>query len=325
MLVIGYGSIGKRYIQNLSKIANIEIFVLTNRKIDHFLKTKKCKIVKTITEAISVNLDFAIIANETNYHTKFVKKLVDSSIHVLIEKPLANSLTGIDSILKTVKRKNLVTLMGYNLRFHPCISKIKELIDKKKLGTIISVHVENGSYLPNWHPGEDYVKSYAARKELGGGVVLTSSHEIDYLYWFFGDVKEIFSITGKFSNLKTNIEDHSSILLKFKNNIVAEVHLDYYQIPTSRYCKILTSTGTLYWNFQNNVVKFYSKKQQKWVILKKLSNYDYNQMYFDELKHFIKCIKYKSKSVNDITQGAKTLEIAIGIKKSSMKKRSIKL
>ncbi len=90
---------------------------------------------------------------------------------------------------------------------------MKEIISSRKLGRIISVRVENGSFLPDWHPSENYKKSYAARDDLGGGVVLTCIHEIDYLYWFFGNVHEVYSITGKFSNLNIQAEDLSAILL----------------------------------------------------------------------------------------------------------------
>ena len=59
-------------------------------------------------------------------------------------------------------------MIGCNLRFFPPISKIKKLIEQNKIGKIISVQIENGSYLPDWHPYEDYRKGYAAKKKLGG-------------------------------------------------------------------------------------------------------------------------------------------------------------
>ena len=87
--------------------------------------------------------------------------------------------------------------MGNQFRFHPCIKKIHQLVKQKKIGKIISVQVENGSYLPDWHPYEDHAISYASKKKLGGGVVLTQIHDIDYLYWIFGNPKSVFSVTGK--------------------------------------------------------------------------------------------------------------------------------
>ena len=53
--------------------------------------------------------------------------------------------------------------------------------------------------------------------------MLTCIHEIDYLYWILGDVKEVFSVTGKFSKLKVTSDDMSAIILKFKNNAIGEI------------------------------------------------------------------------------------------------------
>ena len=158
---------------------------------------------------------------------------------------------------------------------------------------------------------------------MGGGVVLTCIHEIDYLYWFFGQVQEVFSITGKFSNLKIQSSDLSAIIMKFQNNIIAEIHLDYFQKPETRSCKIIGTKGTIVWNSKTNDVKLYNLKNQKWSTKLKIKNYKKNDMYIKELKHFIQCIKQKKKSQNDLSQGNYVLKIALGIIKSSKLKKVI--
>jgi len=215
-LVIGYGSAGKRHIQNLSDLSGFTITVCTHRKIDNFLKKRKCIVTKNLNIYNSENFDFAIIANESNLHVKTALILARNKIPFILEKPLSHTINDVKKLTSLIKKNHLITLMGCNLRFHPCIRNIKELLEKKRIGKIISVQVENGSYLPDWHSGENYRKSYASRKELGGGVVLTSIHEIDYLYWFFGNVKEVTSITGKFSDLDINSDDLSTSILLFK-------------------------------------------------------------------------------------------------------------
>ncbi len=324
-LVIGYGSIGQRHISNLSSFPKVEILVYTNRKYDAFLRKKKCKIFDSIEKCLKEKPDFAIITNVTSLHIKTAIQLANSGINLLIEKPLSDTLDGVQTLLNIVKKRKLITLMGFHLRFHPCLRKIKEIVSKNEIGRIISARVENGSFLPEWHPDEKYQNSYASRKSLGGGVVLTCLHEIDYLYWFFGNVKEIFSMTGKFSNLNLSVEDLSAILLRFKNNIVAEVHLDYFQKPSIRTCKIIGTKGTIYWDFNVNVVKIYDFKKKKWIEKLKLKNYDNNNMYIEELSHFLKCMDKKVKSINDVFHGAKTLEMALAIKRSSQIKKIIML
>ncbi|MGI0010417.1 MAG: Gfo/Idh/MocA family protein [Nitrosopumilaceae archaeon] len=324
-LVIGYGSIGKRHIDNLSSFPKMEIFVCTKQKYDDFLRKKRCKVFSSVKEALKERPDIALITNVTSHHVKTAIKLANSGISLFIEKPLSNSLRGVQTLLDVIKRRRLVTLIGCNLRFHPCIKKIKELISKNEIGRVISVRVENGSYLPGWHPYEDYRNSYAATKDFGGGVVLTCIHELDYLYWFFGDVKEVFSITGKFSNLDLSVDDLSSILLRFANNVIAEVHLDYFQNPNFRSCKIIGTKGTIYWDSEINAVKVYDIKKKKWITKLKLQNYDNNTMYVDELSHFLKYVRIKEKTINPVIDGAKTLRIALAIKQASKIKKMVEL
>jgi len=325
ILVVGYGSIGKRHIKNLKNYKNIEIIILTKRMPDKFLKKEKHKIVNSIDDAIKEKPDAAFITNDTNQHVDAALKLAKNGIHLFIEKPLSDSLKKINQLEKIIKEKKIISQVGCNLRFHPCIKKIKELIIKNKIGKPFSIHVENGSYLPDWHPYENYKKSYTSNQKQGGGVILTNIHEIDYLYWFFGKVKEVTAISGRISKLNIKAEDFSSIILKFNKNIMAQIHLDYFQRPAFRGCKIIGEKGTIVWNFEKNNVMVYDIKKEKWIIHLKLKNYDNNIMYINEIEHFLDCIKQKKNTINNIQEGIKVLKIALDIKKSALVKRTIQI
>jgi len=320
--IIGYGSIGKRHIQNLSDIKNIEIIICTKQNIKN-PNMKKIKIVKSILECIKQKPDIGIITNETSKHVKAANQLVKQGVDIFIEKPLSNSTKDLKILKKTIEKQNIVSQMGCNFRFHPCIMKMKQIVEKGTIGKIISVSAESGSYLPDWHPYEDYRKGYAARDDLGGGIVLTCIHEIDYLYWILGDVKEVFSVTGKFSKLKVSSDDMSSIILKFKNNVIGELHLDYFQRPNFKSCKIRGEKGTIYWDSDHNEVKIHLTNKKRWKTVLKIEKYERNKMYVDEMNHFLKCVKTRKSTINDIEEGIRTLEISLGIKKSSKLKKMI--
>ena len=219
ILVVGYGSIGKRHIENLLSISNLEVIVCTKRKDIGKLK-KHAKVYRTIERCLKEKPDIGIIANETSLHIPTAIKLAKAGLDIFLEKPLSNSLKDVEKLHAIIKRKKLITQMGCNMRFHPCIKKIKNMIEQQKIGRIISAQVQNCSYLPDYHPWEDYRKGYAARKDLGGGIILTQIHEIDYMYWLFQEVENVISMSGKFSDLDVTAEDYVSSLLKFKNQIV---------------------------------------------------------------------------------------------------------
>ena len=324
VLIVGYGSIGKRHVNNLLKESNFKIIICTKQKNLKF-RNKRVTAYNSLEQCLEEKPSIGFVTNETSLHLQTAIKLAKNNLDLFLEKPLSNSKKNVDKLKKIVKEKKLIVQMGCQFRFHKCIEKIYQLILQKKIGRIISVQVENNSYLPDWHPNEDYSKSYAAKEKLGGGIVLTQIHELDYLYWFFGKPKSIFSITGKFSNLKLSVDDFSSSIIEFKHKIIAEVHLDFFQGPEFRSCKIKGTNGVLYWNSDLNQVKIFNNKKRKWEIILKVDNFQRNQMYIDEIKNFIKCVEKRKKTINDLDDGIITMNMALDIKKSAKNKKVIRM
>ena len=320
-LVIGYGSIGKRHVENLVSYKNYDVIIVTKQK--DIPKMRRVKIFDNLDDAINEKPKIALITNETRFHIQVATKLAKNEINLFIEKPLSDSLKGITTLQKIIKKKKLVTMVGCNFRFFPPIMNIKKIISRNEIGRIISVQVENGSYLPDWHPYEDYSKGYAARKKLGGGVILTQIHELDYLRWFFGLVSEVRSFSGKFSDLDIDVDDTSASILKFKNNVICELHLDFFQRPQFKRCKIRGTKGIIEWDSDSNNVRVFNSRIKKWKKVNIKNNYNLksktniNRMYKDELKHFLKCVESKRKTINTFRDAVDTLKIALAMKRSS--------
>ena len=350
ILVVGFGSIGKRHVDNLLRIKNVKIILCTKRKDIKIKKMRKneksislkldsaginpnrldvpfgndVKIFHSLEKCLDEKPDIGFITNETSYHTKILKKLSDEGLDLFIEKPVSDSINGLKKISQSIIKKKIISQVGCNFRFHPCIKKMKDVIEKNSIGRIISVQLEHGSFLPDYHPWEDYQSSYASQKRLGGGVILSQIHDLDYLYWIFGDVKEIFAISGKFSDLKGNTEDLASVTLRFKSNVIGHMHIDWFQRPYFRSCKIKGTKGIVYWDSDSNKVKIFNQKKNQWKTILDVKNYQKNSMYIDEIKHFIKCVKLRKKTINTIDDGIRTLELSLAIKKSSNLKKTVK-
>ena len=325
ILIIGFGSIAKRHINNLIHNINCEIIVYSRRKNIRFLDHKKIMVLNSLEKCLLEKPDVALITNETAFHIPMAIKMAKSGLDLFIEKPLSNSTNGIKTLQKIVKQKKLVTQMGCNLRFHKCIIKIRQLINQKKIGKVISIQSENGSYLPDWHPNEDYRKGYASDRQLGGGIILTMIHDIDYLYWIFGNPKSIFSVSGKFSDLDISAEDYCSSIIEFKNNNTAELHLDFFQRPEFRGCKIKGTKGVIYWNSDKNEIRLFKNRKKVWEVVLALKKFQRNEMYIDEIIHFLKCVKNRKQTINNLDEGIKTMKIALAMKKSSKNRRMIKI
>ena len=313
-LIVGYGSIGKRHCDNLKNILknkeNISICrQYSKRKVPEF------NTFFDLDEAILENPDAVIITNPPSLHLPTALKFAKKGINLFIEKPLSNSLEQTKNLSEIIERKGLIAMIGCNMRFHPGIRKVKELIDKRKVGKITSVLAQAGQYLPDWRPKTDYSESYSSNKELGGGVTLDLIHELDYLYWFFGPVKSIFAMIDKKSNLNIDTEDTADILIDFKNNVQTNLHLDYLQRYPQRNCQIIGEKGTIFWDYFDKSVKLYGpgKNFEKF----DYKNFERNEMYVKEMEHFFSCIKNKRDPLINLKQGIEVLKLILLSKESS--------
>jgi predicted dehydrogenase len=202
---------------------------------------------------------------------------------------------------------------------------MKELLNRGVIGKVISARVEAGQYLPDWHPGEDYRKGYAARKALGGGVILTLIHEIDYLSWFLGKPRAVFCFADHLSDLKLDVEDVAEILIRFRGGAVGEVHLDYIQRTPSRSAQIIGTKGTMRWDYFKGELRVYSAKTKKWIVYRDPKNFDRNMMFLDEMKQFLACVRGKKQTTIPLSEGVASLRTALAAKRSAKQHSVISL
>lgn len=322
ILIIGCGSIGERHIRNLLSLKVREIFVYDTDKTKMEKIKEKYGIKTSQLDDVLEKVDGALVCTPPVTHVPIAEKVLDAGVNVFIEKPMSHTLAGVQDLILKAKKRGLILCVGYNFRFHPGLRLVKKIIEKNEIGRVLWGKAEAGQYLPDWRPWQDYRKSYTAKKEMGGGVILDGSHEIDYMRWLLGDVKEVFCFAGKISSLKVNVEDSADILLKHLKNILSNLHIDFVRRDYHRKCEIIGEDGTVVWDFPSGVVRLYLARDRKWHTAYK--GCDWNRMYIEEMKHFISCLEGKDKPLVDGEEGKRTLEIALAAKKSARSRKIVK-
>jgi predicted dehydrogenase len=261
ILFCGLGGIGQRHLRNLSSLLgdDIEVHAYRVRK-QNFKLLNDMTIEKnsnvendyritthdSLEAALSTKLDLVMVCNPSSLHIPIAIKATQAGAHVFLEKPVSNNLDGITELQKVLSEKKLICYVGYNLRFHPAIKKMKSLVEDGFFGNILGCAVEVGEYLPGWHKYEDYRQMYASKSDLGGGVILSQIHEMDLIYWFFGLPKSILTVGGKYSNLEIDVEDtaHSLIQIDSKfGKFPVTLLQDFIQRPPTRTFKIVGDKG----------------------------------------------------------------------------------
>ena len=312
-LIVGFGSIGQRHFNNLRQIDGVEMSLLTGQPIP----SSDTRIYRSLAETLDRKFDAVFITNETALHISTAIAFAERGNHLFLEKPVSNSLEGIDKLTSLVKKNNLKVMVGYNMRFHPVIKAGKDLIREGRIGPIISARIVAGQYLPDWHPGEDYRRSYSASREKGGGVILDLSHELDYARWFFGDTSRIFSLNGRRSDLEIETEDNAEILLEFKGGTWCQIHLDYLQRPPERSFRLVGNKGIIEADLVAGKLRVAETEKEGWEEVD-TNNDQKNDMYLEEIKSFM---DYLGGSATDspvsLADGIEALQIALAAKESA--------
>jgi predicted dehydrogenase len=233
----------------------------------------------------------------------------------------------VDALLAAVEERDLVGLVGYQWRFHPCLVQARELLRENAIGRVLAVRAEVGEYLPDWHTYEDYRQTYGARRELGGGALLSQIHEMDYLYWFFGLPKRVFCVGGHLSRLEIDVEDVASTLMEFATDGQAfPVHLqqDYLQRPPSRSCLIIGEQGRIEIDLVERTVRVFDG-QAALGRLYDFTRVERNQLFLDELKHFLACLRREESPAVTLRDGAASLRMALAARESLETRQVVEL
>jgi predicted dehydrogenase len=191
------------------------------------------------------------------------------------------------------------------------VRKIKGILDAGTIGRVSYARAFFGSYLPGWRKHGDYRKSYSAQAVLGGGVILDLSHEIDYMYWFFGMPEGVISAAGKLSDLAITSEDTAEIILRYPS-LMGSIHVDYTRRVPKRGFFAQGEKGVLSADLLKNTITIIIPGKEPAVV--SFGDLDRNQMYLDEAKEFIACMRGKKAPLVSLDEGIDVLAICLSAK-----------
>ena len=298
VLVVGYGSIGKRHVENLLKLRQVDRIIVCSSHHDSFQnhpEKDKLQLVRSLDELSPMmshgrQIRFAIVANETHRHIETAKILANSGLHLFLEKPFSHSLQEALSFRESVATKEIKIFIAYNLRFLGAIQCMKNQISAGAIGRPYFAEIEVGQYLPAWRPLSDYRESYSARKERGGGAASDLSHEIDYMRYLFGDPDSWKIMKSKVSDLDIDCEDVFKGLYRFSGGFLCSLHADYIRRNKKRGIHVVGSEGTLECDLIQKVIRTEKNSgETSWI--KDANLFDLDESYRRELNHFMECIE----------------------------------
>jgi predicted dehydrogenase len=298
-VVIGAGSIGERHIRNLLALGYTNIHVFRQRNLPlRTVESKQVRIFQDFADIAAIKPVAAFVTSPTSLHLEQTLACIEKGIHTLVEKPLSHTAEGLTQLKESVTKKGVYVHVGYMMRFHPLVQKLKQVISEKTYGKLLSFTTHWGEYLPDWHPWEDYRTSYAARKELGGGAALTLSHDLDLANWLSdAPVRNYYGLKNYASALEVNTEAGADFLIEYQNGITGHVHLNYFEQPAQRYLKYVFENGSADFDYYANRLTFRTKDT---VTVEAAVDFDRNQLFIGQTQFFLE--KITSFTRNDSLQ-----------------------
>lgn len=329
ILIAGLGSIGRRHFRNLIALGERDLVLYRTRKATLPDDELAGYPVETdLAEALRKHQPQAVVvANPTALHMDIAIPAAEAGCALLLEKPIAEDLTRVDALRRAAERNGGRILVGFQFRYHPTLQKARELIAAGALGQILTVHAHWGEYLPNWHPWEDYRAGYAAREDLGGGVIRTLTHPLDYLRYLLGEIESLQSLHGHVSPLELQgVEDVAEIGLKFQNGAIGGLHLNYFQRPPAHRLEVVGTRGTLRWDNADGVLLHLHLPDAFGGIYPQPAppvetryapppGFERNDLFLAQTRHFLQVAAGEAAPLCTLENGIRALELALAARK----------
>lgn len=287
-LIVGFGSIGRRHFRNLITLGEQDIVLLrSNKSTIDTSETKGYPVETDLTAALAHKPDVVLLSNPTALHLDIAIPAAKQGCHLFFEKPIAESMERIPELLAALKEGGGKAFTAFQFRFHPGLLKAKQLISEGKIGQVVTARAHWGEYVPGWHPWEDYKKSYSTRKDLGGGVIRTLCHPLDYMRWLFGEVALLSSFHLPVKALEVETEGVAEIGMKYKNGVIGSVHINYIERPGRHTLEIVGDAGQIKWDNSDGAVQLYSAAIDAWTTYPAPEDFERNDLFIAEMKNFL--------------------------------------
>lgn len=344
-LILGLGAVGQRHARNLRALRpDIELHAWRQRRRDGvvtdgmtFDASRRIEdeagivVHLGLDAALATRPDVAIVCTPTSHHLVDTLRTLSAGCDVYIEKPVSHAIDGTGRLLGAAAGR--IVAVGSQWRFHPCVESLRALLASGALGPLQRADIDFSEWLPDWHPYEDYRESYAARAELGGGVVLSQIHDYDLAYTLFGAPRSVMATAGSRGDLDVDVEAAVSVQLDGAACPVF-VRQTFAEHAKRRTITVQGATATATCNLvaarvsiepsveagHRDAARAGSAADAGADVLAApglaLHEYDRNAMFHAAMEDFVTCVEHGGTPRTSLIEGIAVLKVALAVKES---------
>lgn len=314
-LIVGCGSIGRRHARVLRGLGVGDIRACDPVEIQRaalMAETPSVRMFSSFEEGLASRPAAVLICTPPQLHIPMALQAIQAGCHVFSEKPLSDSLTGVESLEALANAENKKVMVGLCFRYHVGTVKAKHYLEAGRVGRLVSVRALMGEYLPEVRP--DYRNLFSA--QVGGAFDLM--HDIDLAIWYVNrPVTKVMALHGNYSDIGIAAPDLVEVLMDFGGACLGSVHLDFFQRPRRRQIELLCSEGLIIVEFarwERCTVSVYEAASRTWSHEELPTDRD--DMFRAEDREFLEAVAEDRPICATIGEARKSLEVVVAAQKA---------
>jgi len=308
VLIAGCGSIGKRHARILAELGLSDLRICDpsrQQRESLCAQTPVARAYADYSHGLADRPDAVFICTPPQAHVPMILQALDAGCHVFTEKPLSDTLSGVDELARRVNSSRKTVMVGLCFRFHQGLRRAKHLLDAGLIGRLISIRALMGEHLPDVRP--DF-RNLFTLKSSGAFDLM---HDIDLAVWYAGrPVSAVKCICGAYSDIGFEAPDIVELLIGFENRCVASVHLDFFQRPRRRQMELIGADGCITVEFarwDQCTVSLFEAASGKWQ--RETFTTDRDDMFREEDEEFLRALSGGLPVSCPVSEARKSLEI----------------
>ena len=298
----GWGINHVRVLRDLSGEGLIDTLVAVDINVErlrYVAKRFKCEYSTSIDEVLKrEDVEAVIVSTPTPLHFDHALKAITAGKHVLVEKPMARSTDEARALVELADKEGLVLAVGFVERFNPGLWRVKEMVKKGEIGTVLRASSKRLSRWPKrpWDVG--VVKDLAI-------------HDLDILSHLFGSPPS--SVYARVLHTNSNLDDYALIMLSFPEGQLGLVEASWLTAPKVRELSVCGTEGILKLNYLSQEVKLLRERSQPPISIR----HRWEEPLKIELEHFVDCVLDQREPLVSGWDGLRALSLCEAAIKSS--------
>ncbi len=319
ILVVGCGSVGQRHARLLSNRDDVDLYTADTVGAN----LEECRNAASVKEefadykdGLAKKMDGVIICTPNEMHADMALHSLSSGACVLIEKPVAVSVEEACKLKRYEKAPKSRVLVGYMNRFNSQLQEIKDMADQGVFGNIVYASACVYTYPTLIYARTDY------RLSSKWSLILDYTHEIDFLRFILGEVKEVAAMADVLGELeKKPVPNVLELILRFDNRAIGHVHMDYVRDPDKRMLELVGDKASVEFYLNEGIIRIYNKERKGYE--ERRIQFIRDELFIRQIDNFIGMIREEQEPMVSLNDGIEVLRIAEAAIKSCSERRFV--